>query len=128
MSDVDKVPMQTASSLAAVAHVWPFGAYTCLFWKVVTGAVTARANPLLGIRRGQYFPSDGPKGPNRSSQGPRGPYRLTPFPPYYSSRVVGSATRPESPFRPFATGPAPAPTPHGPSGVDCMLGGRPVDV
>ena len=42
--------------------------------------------------------------------------------------VIGSATRPESTFRPTVAGPALAPTPHGPSGVNCMLGGRPVDV
>ena len=41
---------------------------------------------------------------------------------------LGSATRPESPFRPSVAGPALAPTPHGPSGVNCMLGDRPVDV
>ena len=37
-------------------------------------------------------------------------------------------TRPESPFRPSVAGPALAPTPHGPSGVNCMLRGRPVNV
>ena len=59
--------------------------------------------------------------------------RFNPFPPLVPSegtRVFVRNARPESPFRPAVgvAGPALAPTPHGPSGVNCMLGGRPVDV
>ena len=39
-------------------------------------------------------------------------------------RQGGPLCGPESPFRPAATGPALAPTLHGPGGVNCMLGGR----
>ena len=45
---------------------------------------------------------------------------------FKSTRICDAS--PESPFRPAVAGPALASTPHGPSGVNCMLGGRPVDV
>ena len=46
--------------------------------------------------------------------------------PFKGSRFLNASGK--SHFRPSVAGPALAPTPHGPSGVNCMLGGRPVDV
>ena len=110
---------QIYHGLAAVARRKTERAPTCT--SPMTEFVALHGRPI-------QLPQQG-RGPRRAWTRASARAALNPFPtlpPVNGNRICDASGI--ALYRSAATGPALAPTPHGPSGVNCMLGGRLADV